>query len=60
MFGKFGELVIILVIILLLFGAKQLPKLSRALGDSAREIRKGFGNDNAKTANSSSKAHTET
>jgi sec-independent protein translocase protein TatA len=36
------ELLIILAIILLLFGGKKLPELSRSLGDSVRELRKGF------------------
>lgn len=36
------ELVIILVIVLLLFGGTQLPKLSRSLGQSLRELREGF------------------
>jgi sec-independent protein translocase protein TatA len=36
------ELIIILVILLLLFGAKQLPKLSRSIGESARELRDGL------------------
>ena len=35
------ELVIILVIILLLFGARKLPDLARSLGASAKEFRKG-------------------
>lgn len=48
------ELAIILVILLLLFGAAKLPKLAKSLGESAGELRKGFdggmNNDNkAKT-----------
>jgi sec-independent protein translocase protein TatA len=39
------ELIIILVILLLLFGAKKLPQLSRSVGESARELRKGFHSD---------------
>jgi sec-independent protein translocase protein TatA len=42
MFGKTEELLIVLVIILLLFGAKKLPELSRSIGESLKEIRKGF------------------
>lgn len=37
------ELIIILAIVLLLFGGKKLPELSRSLGDSMRELRKGMG-----------------
>ncbi len=36
------ELVIILVILLLLFGAARLPKLAKSLGESAGELQKGF------------------
>ena len=37
-----GELIILLVIILLLFGAGRIPELARALGTGAREFRKGI------------------
>ncbi|MCY4620639.1 MAG: twin-arginine translocase TatA/TatE family subunit [bacterium] len=37
-----GEIIIILVVILLLFGARKLPELARSLGSSAREFRKGI------------------
>lgn len=33
------ELIVILVILLLLFGAKKLPELARSLGASARELK---------------------
>lgn len=33
------ELIVILVIIVLLFGAKKLPELARSLGSSAKELR---------------------
>ena len=36
------DLMIILAIVLLLFGSKKLPELSRSLGQSARELRKGL------------------
>jgi len=39
------ELIIILAILLLLFGGKKLPELSKSLADSIRELRKGFGED---------------
>jgi sec-independent protein translocase protein TatA len=42
MFGKVEELVILLVIILVLFGAKKLPELSKGIAQSVREVRKGF------------------
>ncbi|HSX53022.1 MAG TPA: twin-arginine translocase TatA/TatE family subunit [Patescibacteria group bacterium] len=45
MFGKTEDLVIVLLIILLLFGAKKIPDLARSIGQSAREVRKGFNGD---------------
>jgi sec-independent protein translocase protein TatA len=52
MFNSFGlldfstpELIIILAIVLLLFGGKKLPELSKSLGSSMREIRKGLNSD---------------
>ena len=43
-FLDFGapELIIILAIILLLFGGRKLPELSKSLGESMRELRKGL------------------
>ncbi len=42
-FGMPGptELIIILVVLLLLFGAKRLPELSRSLGRSINEFKRG-------------------
>ena len=42
-FGSLGgtELIIALVIILLLFGAKRIPELAKGLGSGVREFRKG-------------------
>ena len=39
------ELIIILAIVLLLFGGKKLPELSRSLGTSMRELRKGMSGE---------------
>ena len=36
------ELVIILAILVLLFGATKLPKLARSIGESAGELKKGL------------------
>ena len=36
-----GELVIILLIVLVLFGASRLPEIARALGRSIKEFKKG-------------------
>lgn len=42
------ELLVILAIILLLFGGKKLPELSKSIGQSIKEIRKGFSDDDEK------------
>lgn len=39
------ELILILVILLLLFGAKKLPELARSLGSSAKELRGAMKDD---------------
>lgn len=42
------ELIIVLIILLLLFGSKKLPELSRSLGQSMRELRKGMSDSGDK------------
>lgn len=41
--GSIGapELIILLVVLLLLFGATRLPKLARSVGEASREFKKG-------------------
>ena len=42
MFGiGYQELLIIMVIVLILFGANRLPDLARSLGSSLKEFKKG-------------------
>ncbi len=36
------EILIVLVVVLLLFGAKKLPDLARSIGASAKEFKKGI------------------
>jgi sec-independent protein translocase protein TatA len=36
------EVLIVLAVVLLLFGAAKLPQLARSLGSSAKEFRKGI------------------
>lgn len=54
--GKAEELIIVLLIILLLFGAKKIPELSRSIGQSVKEIRKGFTDDDEPKSKESAKS----
>jgi sec-independent protein translocase protein TatA len=49
------ELLIVLLIVLLIFGARKLPDLARSLGASAKEFRKGVseGSEDAAEAQAS-------
>lgn len=51
------ELIIILAIVLLLFGGKKLPELSRSLGDAMRELRKGMNGDINEDKKEANKPH---
>lgn len=37
-----GELVVILIVVLLLFGAKRLPEVARAIGRSVKSLKEGM------------------
>lgn len=37
-----GEILVVLFIVLLLFGGKKLPELARSMGRAVQEFRKGF------------------
>ena len=43
------ELIVILVIVLLLFGGKKLPELSKSIGQSLKDIRGGLTDDPSPT-----------
>jgi sec-independent protein translocase protein TatA len=47
MFPKLGmgELVIILLIVVILFGASRLPQLGKGLGEGIRSFKKSFGGE---------------
>ncbi len=42
------ELIVILVIILLLFGGKKLPELTKSIGSSIKELRASMAPDDKK------------
>lgn len=48
------ELLVILVVVMLLFGAKKVPQLARSLGQSAKELRRGFQEDDPSEPNTPS------
>jgi len=43
--GRFGELLLILIIALLLFGPNKLPSLAKALGEALKEFKKASNPD---------------
>jgi sec-independent protein translocase protein TatA len=47
MFGSLGpsELIIILLIVLVIFGASRLPRLGRGLGEGIRNFKEGLKSD---------------
>lgn len=47
------ELLVVLVIVIVLFGPKQLPKLSRMLGSSIKSFKKGLDDVPAEDADGS-------
>lgn len=47
MFGKLGntELLVILVIVIVIFGPKQLPKLSKMFGKTIKNFKEGMSDN---------------
>ncbi len=47
MFGKLGttELLVILVIVIIIFGPKQLPKLSKMFGKTVKNFKEGMSDN---------------
>ena len=57
MFGLgFGELVVILLIVIVLFGAKRLPELGDGLGRFVRGLRTGLQEDSTKNLDNEKKS----
>ncbi|HET9491527.1 MAG TPA: twin-arginine translocase TatA/TatE family subunit [Methylomirabilota bacterium] len=60
MFGLgYQELLIILVIVLILFGANRLPELARSLGSSVKEFKKGVNEVKAEDSSAATKREEE-
>ncbi|MBW3663026.1 MAG: twin-arginine translocase TatA/TatE family subunit [Actinobacteria bacterium] len=59
--GGFGapELIIVLVVIVFLFGAKKLPDLASSMGKSIKEFRKATEEEEEEEAEGASKADPE-
>lgn len=53
------ELIIVLLIVLLLFGGRKLPELSKSLGSSMRELRKGLNDGDAQKSDKRSEEKAE-
>ena len=54
---KPGEIILILVIVLLLFGGKKIPELMRGLGQGIKEFKDASKGGNADNAKKDSDAH---
>jgi len=49
-----GELVVILLIVVILFGANKLPQLGKGLGEGIRSFKKSFSGEDEEKPTSSS------
>lgn len=56
--GSFSspELLIVLVVVLVLFGGSQLPKLARSIGEAQKEFKKGIDNEDGDKPEKSEKS----
>lgn len=50
------ELILIVLVLLLLFGAAKLPELGRSIGTFGKEVKKGFGEDEEEPKKSTKKS----
>jgi sec-independent protein translocase protein TatA len=59
--GRIGttEIILIVVVILILFGAKRIPQLMRSLGSGVREFKKGAKGEVEETEPEAAKAAEE-
>jgi sec-independent protein translocase protein TatA len=60
MFGLgYQELLVILVIVLILFGANRLPELAKSLGSSVKEFKKGINEGKAEDTTTAARKEEE-
>ncbi len=63
MFGNLGtgEIILILLVVLILFGAKKIPELAQGLGKGMREFKKSLKDveDEIKTSDKDDKSETK-
>ena len=60
MFGLgYQELLVILVIVLILFGANRLPELAKSLGSSVKEFKKGVNESSKDDTTAAAKKEEE-
>lgn len=50
------ELILVLIIVLVLFGGKKLPELSKGIGEAIKNVRKGFSDGKEPDSKSSKKS----
>ena len=49
------ELIVIVLIVFILFGAKSIPKFAKSIGEARKEFQKGMEDSNSKSSNTSDK-----
>ena len=56
--GRFGstEIIIIILFVIILFGAKKIPELMRSFGVGIKEFKSGLNNPDAKEKNNDSES----
>ena len=50
------KLIVVLLIVLVLFGAKRIPELARSIGQSINEVKKGIAGESSPPSDKKDKA----
>ncbi len=58
--GRFGELLLLFIVALLLFGPSKLPDLARAMGEAIREFKKAVNPDQPSNTHKPEASPTQT